>query len=79
MIVKSYDYKKIDLKKNNIILLYGKNEGYKKEVGEYFKSQTNKSYQYDEKEILDNQNIFLENILNKSLFEEKNFNNKKSY
>ena len=71
MIVKSYDYKKIDLKKNNIILLYGKNEGYKKEVGEYFKSQTNKSYQYDEKEILDNQNIFLENILNKSLFEDK--------
>ena len=71
MIVKSYDYKKIDLKKNNIILLYGKNEGYKKEVGQYFKSQTNKSYQYDEKEILDNQNIFLENILNKSLFEDK--------
>ena len=51
MIVKSYDYKKIDLKKNNIILLYGKNEGYKKEVGQYFKSQTNKSYNYDEKQI----------------------------
>ncbi len=71
MIVKSYDYKKIDIKKNNIILLYGKNEGYKREVESYFKNQTNKAFLYDEKEILDNQNIFLENILNKSLFEEK--------
>ena len=30
---------------------------------------------YDEKEILDNSENFLENILNKSLFEKKNYYN----
>ena len=31
MILKSYETKKIDINKNNIILFYGQNEGYKKE------------------------------------------------
>ena len=31
MILKSYETKKIDINKNNIILFYGQNEGSKKE------------------------------------------------
>jgi len=32
MIIKTFDLAKIDLKKQNLFLLYGSNEGHKKEV-----------------------------------------------
>ena len=32
MIIKNYEINKIDTKKNNIILFYGKNDGHKNEV-----------------------------------------------
>jgi len=32
MIIKSYEIKKINLKKNKFILFYGKNEGHKNEL-----------------------------------------------
>ena len=32
MILKSYEIKKIDPEKNNFVLFYGKNEGYKDEA-----------------------------------------------
>ena len=55
MIVKSYESNKINLKKNNIYLLYGENEGLKnKVINDIFKEFSNNAYKYDEKEILEN-------------------------
>ena len=68
MIVKSFETNKINISKNNIILMYGKNEGLKKQLTAKLISKFTDIKTYEEKEILDNSNIFLENILNKSLF-----------
>tara|TARA_B100001057_G_scaffold486760_1_gene568438 strand:+ start:326 stop:1315 length:990 start_codon:yes stop_codon:yes gene_type:complete len=71
MILKSYELNKIDLDKNKIILFYGKNEGLKNEsIKSIVKDLGSKSI-FDEKEILDNSNSFLESFLSKSLFEKK--------
>lgn len=51
--------------------MYGKNEGLKKQLTDKLTSKFNDVETYEEKEILDNSNNFLENILNKSLFSEK--------
>ena len=51
--------------------MYGKNEGLKKQLTDKLTSKFNDLETYEEKEILDNSNNFLENILNKSLFSEK--------
>ena len=71
MIVKYFDLKKINLNLNNFILLYGKNEGLKNEsITNLVK---NNILRYEEKEVLDNENNFIENILSKSLFVGPNF------
>ena len=68
MIIKSFEENKINVSKNNIILMYGKNEGLKRQLTDKLTSKFNDIETYEEKEILDNSNNFLENILNKSLF-----------
>ena len=71
MILKSYEINKIDQNISHLILFYGKNEGLKNEaLNILVKNKKNISI-YEEKEILDNENVFIENILSKSLFEEK--------
>ena len=73
MILKSFELNKIDLKKNKIILLYGKNEGHKNEVISAITKKNKNISNYDEKEILDNKTQFLESLFNQSLFNnEKN-------
>ena len=71
MIIKSFETNKINIDKNNIILMYGKNEGLKKQITDKLTSKFTDIKIYEEKEILDNLNSFLENILNKSLFSEE--------
>jgi DNA polymerase-3 subunit delta len=73
MILKSYETKKIDINKNNIILFYGQNEGGKKEeISKIISLNDDKSlFTYDEKEILENIEIFYNNIFSGSLFENK--------
>ena len=72
MIIKSYELNKINLKKNNIYLLYGENEGLKnKVINDTFKEFLKNIYKYDEKEILDNKENFFNTILSKSFFETK--------
>ena len=71
MIIKSYEIKKINLKKNKCILFYGKNEGHKNESIKIIIEKKNTILNYDEKEILDHQDYFIENILTKSLFEDE--------
>ena len=59
MILKSTEIHKIKL--NTFILLYGSNEGLKNEILEQIKKS--KILFYETKEILDNQDKFLENNL----------------
>ena len=71
MILKSFEFKKIDIKKYNFYLFYGENEGLKKEkISEIIsKKKEGKIFKYDEKEILDNPESFYEKLNNGSLFE----------
>ena len=69
MIYKNFELKKINLKQSKLILLYGKNEALKNQViQEILKDKTN-IIKYEEKEIIDNSKLFVENLLSKSLFE----------
>ncbi len=71
MIIKSYEINKINPDLNNFLLFYGKNEGHKNEITKIVIKNQSNILHYDEKEILDNENNFIESILTKSLFEEK--------
>jgi len=70
MILKNYEINKIE-NINHFILFYGKNEGLKKEALNILIKNKNNISNYDEKEILDNENNFIESILSKSLFEQE--------
>ena len=69
MIIKPFEINKIDHNKNKFILLYGKNEGLKTEVTNSLLKNKIEIKKYEEKEILDNPDIFIENIISQSLFE----------
>ena len=69
MILKSFELNKIDLNKNKIILMYGKNEGLKNESLNLILKNSKHISNFDEKEILENSLSFLESALSKSLFE----------
>ncbi len=71
MIIKSFEIEKIDKKKINFFLFYGENEGFKSEtIDNIFNIKLLKNiYRYEEKDILDNKEIFFSTILSKSLFE----------
>ena len=71
MIIKSFEIEKINLKKNQNFLFYGENQGHKAELIEKkFKKLFSKNiYTYEENEILNNQEIFFNEILSKSFFE----------
>ena len=73
MILKSYEINKINQNINHLILFYGKNEGLKNEALNILIKDKNNISNYEEKEILDNENNFIENILSKSLFEPQKF------
>src|SRR6056300_1095407 len=73
MILKSYELKKSNLNLQKFFLFYGKNEGLKNEILDILVKDKNKISSYEEKEILDNENSFIENILSKSLFETEKF------
>ncbi len=69
MIIKSYELNKINFEQNKLLLFYGKNEGLKNESINNLLKNKESITRYDEKEILENTNFFLENIFSKSLFE----------
>ena len=73
MILKSYEINKINKNINHLILFYGKNEGLKNEALNVLNKDKNNISNYEEKEILDNENNFIENILSRSLFEVQKF------
>ena len=70
MIIKYFDLDKINIKENKNILLYGKNEGLKKEtISKLLTNNYLKITTFEEKEILENQTNFLDGLISKSLFE----------
>ena len=71
MIIKSNDTGKIDLDKNQYILLYGINEGAKAdEISSLVLKNKDKTIaRYEEKEILENNQNIYDDILSKSLFD----------
>ena len=69
MIIKFYEINKIDFNQNKLILFYGKNEGLKNDSTNNLLQNKKNIAKYEEKEILENTNNFLENIFSKSLFE----------
>ena len=71
MIIKFFEINKIDINKNKLILFYGKNEALKNDATKQICKNKIKTINYEEKEIIDSQNEFIESILNKSLFENK--------
>ena len=71
MIIKSYEAYKLDLNKYRFVLFYGKNEGLKNEIKNSLLNNKSIFHIYEEKEILDHSNNFLEELNSKSLFEEK--------
>ena len=74
MIIKFFQIDQIKLKtnKNNLILFYGKNEGLKKKaIKDLIKNEKGTILNYEEKEVIDNQIVFIENLLSRSLFDTK--------
>ena len=72
MILKSFEIEKIKSKKNNFILIYGPNEGYKNQViKDFFEKQfQGEILRFDENEILKKYEEFISTLMNRSLFDE---------
>jgi len=69
MIIKSFEIEKIKSLKNNLILIYGINQGYKNQViKELLEGEI---LRFDENDILNNHEEIVSNLMNKSLFDEK--------
>ena len=71
MIIKSYQINQINPEIHNLLLFYGKNEGLKNEVTKNITNDKKNINSYDEKEVLENEYNFIENILTKSLFDDE--------
>jgi len=70
MIVKYFELHKLDINNKKFILLHGKNDGLKHEEILKLQTKTQKKIKYyDEKQIIENKENFLSEILNRSLFE----------
>jgi DNA polymerase-3 subunit delta len=71
MIIKSYQVNQINPTIHNLLLFYGKNEGLKNEIIKNIIRDKKNINNYDEKEVLENEYNFVENILTKSLFDDE--------
>ena len=71
MILKSFELDKTNFSKFKLFVLYGENEGLKKEIISKIKrNYNNKEIIYEEEQILKNKDLFFSEIKNKSLFDE---------
>ena len=70
MILKTFQLKNNLIEKYNFYLFYGINEGHKRDVlNDILKGKN--VLKYDEEQVFNNENNFIEEVLNKSLFEEE--------
>ena len=69
MILKSFEFDKKDISEFKFFLIYGENEGLKKElVNKIKKKNHGEEMKYEETEILKNKAGFYNEVKNKSLF-----------
>ena len=72
MILKSFEVNKINISKFKLFIIYGENEGLKKEIIEKIKNNNEgKKINYEEIQILKEKSNFFSEIKNRSLFNEK--------
>ena len=72
MIIKAFQVKNLNPNKQNFFLLYGENEGFKKEIIDIIiKDFRENVLTYDSEEIVKNPNIIFSELNNVSLFEKK--------
>ena len=71
MIIKSFEINKINLDLNKLYLFYGKNDGLKNEFTTSIIKNKKNIFNYEEKDILDDKDKFIENLLTKSLFDDQ--------
>ena len=70
MIIKTFEIGKKKFDRQNFFLIYGENEGLKKEIIQNLKKDFKGNIEnYDETYILNNKELFYEKIFNQSLFE----------
>ena len=70
MIIKTFEINKKKFDEQNFFLIYGENEGQKKEIIENLKKDLNGNIEsYDEAQILNNTEVFYTKIFNQSFFE----------
>ena len=70
MIVKFFEIEKKNLTQDKLLLFYGKNEGLKKEIIKKIFKNNEEIFYFEERDILNNQENFLEDIFSQSLFGE---------
>ena len=74
MILKFYELNKINILNKKYFLFYGNNEGLKKEeISKLHIKSKKKLFKFDEKQILENPESFLEDMYSGSLFENEKF------
>ena len=71
MILKSNDIRKINTGLNKAILLYGKNDGFKAQITAQLIEGRKNIFNYDQYEILNDEEKFIESLLTNSLFEDE--------
>ena len=72
MIVKTFEINKKKIDKLNFFLVYGENEGLKKDIINTIKNKSgSKEIKYEEAQILNNKTEFYNEINNRSLFDDK--------
>tara|TARA_B100001057_G_scaffold301135_1_gene301333 strand:+ start:494 stop:1480 length:987 start_codon:yes stop_codon:yes gene_type:complete len=72
MIIKSFEIDKKKLDNQDLFLIYGENEGLKKEIIQVIKKKFKGEIEnYDEAQILNNNELFYEKIFNQSLFDKE--------
>ena len=72
MIIKHFEINKKDFDINNFFLIYGENEGLKKEIIRALKKKFKGNIEnYDEQQIISDNGLFYDNLFNKSLFEKE--------
>ena len=72
MILKSFDIDKSNISEFKLFIIYGENDGLKKEIIQKIKKKhSGKEIKYEEEQILKNKDNFFSELKNKSLFEDK--------
>ena len=72
MIIKTFEIYRKKFDKEKFFLTYGENEGLKNEIIQYLKKNLNGNIEnYDESQIINNNELFYEKVLNQSLFEKE--------